>query len=64
MSVTCADSGRGQSGITAIESGSWKLFFKKCSGDTIPDAKNSADAEDDRVIETKNGTETRTAGEG
>ena len=41
--ICSADSGLSQSGITAIESGSWKLFFKKCSGDTITVAKKAAD---------------------
>ena len=60
--ICSADSGPSESGITAIESGSWKLFFKKCSGDTIAVAKNPADAEDNQAVEAKNGTETQTLG--
>ena len=59
--VKCsADSGTSQSGITPIESGSWKLFFKKCSADTITDAKNTSDGEDNHAVDTKNSTETQT----
>ena len=60
--ICSADSGPSQSGITAIESGSWKLFFKKCSDDTMTVAKSPTDTEDNHAVEAKNGTETTATG--